>query len=64
LPIALNSCYAIFTIKRDLTALSAAKRHDVRQQRLAPLVKKLHDWMRIDQAQISKHNPVCSQGDQ
>jgi transposase len=61
-PIALEAVTridAIFAVEREITGLSAATRHEVRQQRVAPLVNDLHDWMRAERARISKHNPVA-----
>jgi transposase len=49
---------AIFAVEREINGLSAAARHEVRQQRVAPLVNDLHDWMRAERARMSKHNPV------
>jgi transposase len=50
---------AIFAVEREITGLSAAARHEVRCQRVAPLVKDLHDWMLAERARMSKHNPVA-----
>jgi Fe-S cluster biosynthesis and repair protein YggX len=50
---------AIFAVEREITGLSAAARHEVRQQRVAPLVNDLHDWMLAERARMSKHNPVA-----
>jgi transposase len=61
-PIALDAVTridAIFAIEREITGLSAAARLDVRQQRVAPLVNDLHDWMLTERARMSKHNPVA-----
>lgn len=61
-PIALDAVMridAIFAIEREITGLSAAARLDVRQQRIAPLVNDLHDWMLTERARMSKHNPVA-----
>ncbi len=61
-PIALDAVTridAIFAVEREITGLSAAARHEVRQQRVAPLVNDLHDWMRAERARMSKHNPVA-----
>lgn len=61
-PIALDAVTridAIFAVEREITGLSAAERHGVRQQRVAPLVNDLHDWMRTERARMSKHNPVA-----
>jgi hypothetical protein len=60
-PIALDAVTridAIFAVEREINGLSAAARHEVRQQRVAPLVNDLHDWMRAERARMSKHNPV------
>lgn len=60
-PIALDAVTridAIFAVEREINGLSAAARHEVRQQRVAPLVHDLHDWMRAERARMSKHNPV------
>lgn len=61
-PIALDAVTridAIFAVEREITGLSAAARHEVRQQRVAPLVNDLHDGMRAERARMSKHNPVA-----
>jgi transposase len=61
-PIALDAVTridAIFAIEREITSQSAAARHEVRQNRVAPLVNDLHDWMRAERARMSKHNPVA-----
>jgi transposase len=61
-PIALDAVTridAIFAVEREITGLSAATRHEVRLQRVAPLVNDLHDWMRAERARMSKHNPVA-----
>ena len=61
-PIALDAVTridAIFAVEREINGLSAAARHEVRQQRVAPLVHDLHDWMRAERARMSKHNPVA-----
>jgi transposase len=61
-PIALDAVTridGIFAIEREITGLSAVARHEVRQQRVAPLVNDLHDWMRAERARMSKHNPVA-----
>jgi len=50
---------AIFDVEREITGLSAAARHDVRQRQVAPMVHDLHDWMRAERARMSKHNPVA-----
>jgi transposase len=61
-PIALDAVKridAIFDAEREITGLSAAARRDARQRRVAPMVHELHDWMRAERAQMSKHNPVA-----
>jgi len=61
-PIALDAVTridAIFAVEREITGLSVAARHEVRQQRVAPLVNNLHDWMLAERARMSKHNPVA-----
>lgn len=61
-PIALDAVTridAIFAVEREINGLSGAARHEVRQQRVAPLVHDLHDWMRAERARMSKHNPVA-----
>ena len=61
-PIALDAVTridAIFAVEREITGLSAAERYEVRQQRVAPLVNDLYDWMRAERAGMSKHNPVA-----
>ena len=50
---------AIFAVEREITGVSAAVRLDVRQQRVAPLINDLYDWMRAARARMSKHNPVA-----
>lgn len=57
--VAVTRIDAIFAIEREITGLSAAERHEVRQQRVAPLVNDLHDWMLAERARMSKHNPVA-----
>jgi len=61
-PIALDAVMridAIFAVEREINGLSAAARHEVRQQRVAPLVHDLQGWMRAERAGMSKHNPVA-----
>ena len=61
-PIALDAVTridAIFAVEREINGLSAAARHEVRQQRVAPLVHDLQGWMRAERAPMSKHNPVA-----
>ena len=61
-PIALDAVTridAIFAIELEITGLSAAARHEVRRQRVVPLVNDLHDWMLAEKTRMSKHNPVA-----
>lgn len=61
-PIALDAVTRIdeiFAVEREINGLSAAVRHEVRQQRVALRVHDLHDWMRAERARMSKHNPVA-----
>ena len=61
-PIALDAIKridAIFDVEREITGLSAAGRHDARQQVIAPMVHDLHGWMRAERARMSRHNPVA-----
>ena len=61
-PIALDAVTridAIFAVEREITGLSAAERHEARQQWVAPMVNDLHDWMLAERARMSKHNPVA-----
>ncbi|WP_353144967.1 IS66 family transposase [Paracoccus sp. (in: a-proteobacteria)] len=61
-PIALEAVRrfdAIFDVEREITGLSAEARHDARQRQVAPMVRDLHDWMRVERARMSKHNPVA-----
>ncbi len=61
-PIALDAVTridAIFAVERQINGLSAAARHEARQQRVAPLVHDLQDWMRGERVGMSKHNPVA-----
>jgi transposase len=61
-PIALEAVTrfdAIFDAEREITGLSAEARHELRRQRVAPMVNDLHDWMRAERVRMSKHNPVA-----
>ena len=61
-PIALDAVKridAIFEAERGITGLSAVARRDARQRRVRPMVEDLHDWMRVERARMSKHNPVA-----
>src|SRR6266851_64548 len=46
---------AIFAIERDINGLSAGDRLATRQQRIAPLVGELEQWMRAERARLSRH---------
>jgi hypothetical protein len=46
---------AIFTIEREINGLSAGGRLAVRQERIAPLVADLEQWMRAERARLSRH---------
>ncbi|MCW0232498.1 MAG: IS66 family transposase [Ferrovibrio sp.] len=50
---------ALFAIERDINGVTAAERRDVRQRQSRPLVEELHDWLRAERAQMSKHNPIA-----
>ena len=49
---------ALFDIERGINGLPAEVRLAVRQQHARPLVEELHDWLKAQRAQMSKHNPV------
>ena len=46
---------AIFTIERELNGLAADDRRATRQNRIAPLVGDLADWMRAERSRLSRH---------
>jgi transposase len=46
---------AIFAIERDNNGLSAGDRLATRQQRIAPLIGELEEWMRAERARLSRH---------
>jgi transposase len=50
---------ALFDIERGINGLDAAARLEARQRLCAPLVASLHNWMRHQRAQMSRHNPVA-----
>jgi transposase len=50
---------ALFDIERGINGLDAAARLEARQRLCAPLVASLHDWLRHQRAQMSRHNPVA-----
>ena len=61
-PIALEAVKrfdAIFDVEREITGLTAEARHDDRQRLVRPMICGLHDWMRVERARMSKHNPVA-----
>jgi len=49
---------ALFDIERGINGLPAEMRLAVRQQHARPLIEELHDWLKAQRAQMSKHNPV------
>ncbi len=46
---------AIFTIEREINGLAAADRHAARQNRVAPPVSDLAEWMRAERSRLSRH---------
>jgi transposase len=46
---------AIFTIEREINGLAPTDRHAARQNRLAPLVGDLAEWMRAERGRLSRH---------
>jgi transposase len=46
---------AIFAIERELNGLAAENRRTARQNRVAPLVGDLADWMRAERGRLSRH---------
>jgi hypothetical protein len=46
---------AIFAIEREINGLAAEDRRAARQNRLAPLVGDLADWMRAERGRLSRH---------
>jgi transposase len=46
---------AIFAIERELNGLAATDRHAARQNRVAPLVSDLADWMNAERNRLSRH---------
>jgi transposase len=46
---------AIFAIERELNGLAATDRCAARQDRVAPLVSDLADWMRTERGRLSRH---------
>ena len=61
-PIALEAVKrfdAIFAVEREITGMTVEARHDARQRLVRPMVSDLHDWLRVERARMSKHNPVA-----
>ncbi|SMH26386.1 IS66 family transposase [Mesorhizobium australicum] len=50
---------ALFDIERGINGMPAEKRLAARQQHARPLVEELHDWLKAQRAQMSRHNPVA-----
>jgi transposase len=50
---------AIFAIERQINGLPSTERIAVRQQRVAPLVSDLQQWMRAERARLSRHADVA-----
>ncbi len=46
---------AIFAIEREINGHSAGERLAVRQERIAPIVADLEQWMRAERARLSRH---------
>ena len=46
---------AIFAVERDINGLSTGDRSAARQERMAPLVADLEQWMRVERARLSRH---------
>ena len=51
---------ALFDIERAINGETAERRLAVRQERSAPLVAELEDWMRTERATLSRHAAVGS----
>jgi transposase len=49
---------AIFAVERDINGVPAQQRGSVRQQRTAPLMIALHDWMHDHRGRLSRHSDV------
>lgn len=49
----------LFDIERDINGLAAAERLAVRQERSAPLIAELEEWMRRERAKLSRHAPAA-----
>jgi transposase len=50
---------AIFAIEREINGLTAVERLAVRQERSAPLVRDLDEWMHFERARLSRHADVA-----
>jgi len=50
---------ALFDIEREINGQSADQRRAVRQERLAPLVADLEQWMRAERARLSRHTETA-----
>ncbi len=50
---------ALFDIERAINGLDAAQRMTVRQEQSATLIADLEAWMRIERANLSRHNEVA-----
>ena len=50
---------ALFDIEREINGETAERRLAVRQERSAPLVAELEDWMRMERAGLSRHAAVA-----
>jgi hypothetical protein len=46
---------AIFATERELNGLTTTDRHAARQDRVAPLVSDLAEWMRAERGRLSRH---------
>lgn len=56
---ALEQIDQIFAIEREINGQTADARLRVRQERAAPLVRKLEAWMREQRNGLSRHDPVA-----
>ena len=52
---------AIFAIEREINGLTAGKRLAVREERSAPLVRDLEDWLRVERSPLTPCR--CGEGD-
>jgi transposase len=50
---------AIFAIEREINGQSAQQRLAVRQERVAPLIASLEQWMRNERVKLSRHNDTA-----